>query len=248
MKPWWGRGVGAAFGWLAGGPWGAALGFLLGNSADMGSGPSPRRAGRRVFTAGWLAPLFGVMGRMARADGRVSEAEVAFVRELMERMRLDGRQRTRAARAFNAGRRADFRVEPALVRLRAVALGRPELAEGLLSLLVALSGVDGDPDPETDRLLRQAAMLLGTGTERLEEMLAGAPRPEGDVRAAYETLGVAVGASDREVKLAYRRLMHRHHPDRLDAGASAATVETAVRRTVEIRRAYERVVEERKTD
>lgn len=244
---WWGKGVGAAFGWLAGGPWGAALGFLLGNSADAGAGPARRRFGQRAWTAGWLAPLFSLLGCLARADGRVSEAEIAFVRELVERMRLDGRQRARAARAFNAGREDDFRAEPALVRLRAAALGRQDLAEGFLSLMVAVSRVDGEPGSRADALLRMAAMLLGPGTDRLEEMLGGrGVRPTGDVTAAYEILGLAEKASDREVKQAYRRLMHRHHPDRLGAGATAESVEVAVRRTVEVRRAYERVIEDRK--
>lgn len=245
--PWWGKGVGAAFGWLAGGPWGAALGFALGNSADIGA-----RAGRRnrpglLATVGWLTPLFGVMGALARADGRVSEAEVAFAYEFMERMQLDRRQRARAIRAFNAGRKPAYRVDPALVRLRATALGRPDLAEALLSVLVALAGVDGDPAPGAERLLRKAAMLLGTGTERLDRMRQGAPVSEpDDLDEAYAMLGVDRRASDREVTLAYRRLMHRHHPDRLDAGATSETVEIAVRRTVLVRRAYEQVREARR--
>lgn len=244
---WWGKGVGAAFGWLAGGPWGAALGLLLGNSADAGTAPRRFRPGRSLWSAGWLTPLFGLLGCLARADGRVSEAEVAFARELMERMRLDSRQRGRASRAFNAGRDSGFRPEPALVRLRAVALGRPDLAEGFLSLLVALSGVDGEATARGRALLRKAAMLLGPGTDRLDEMLGRrAPRAAGDLDVAYAVLGVVEESSDREVKQAYRRLMHRHHPDRLDAGASSEAVEVAVRRTVEIRRAYERVVEDRK--
>jgi DnaJ like chaperone protein len=244
--PWWGKGVGAAFGWLAAGPWGAALGVALGNSADRGARPGRRRSPGLLASVGWLNPLFGVMGALARADGRVSEAEVAFAHEFMERMRLDRRQRARAARAFNAGRKPGYRVDPALVRLRAVALGRSDLAEGLLSVLVALAGVDGEPAPEAERLLRKAAMLLGTGTERLDRMRRATPVNVSDnLGEAYAMLGIDRQASDREVKLAYRRLMHRHHPDRLDAGATPETVEIAVRRTVEIRRAYELVRDDR---
>lgn len=246
--PWWGKGVGAAFGWLAAGPWGAALGLALGNSADQGARPGRRRSPGLLATVGWLTPLFGVMGALARAGGRVSEAEVAFAHEFMERMRLDRRQRARAARAFNAGRKPGYRVDPALVRLRAVALGRPDLAEGLLSVLVALAGVEGEPAPDAERLLRKAAMLLGTGTERMDRMRRATPvNLSDDLDEAYAMLGVDRRASDHEVKLAYRRLMHRHHPDRLEADAAAETVEIAVRRTVEIRRAYELVRETRET-
>lgn len=247
--PWWGKGVGAAFGWLAAGPWGAALGLALGNSADRGARPGRRRSPGLLASVGWLTPLFGVMGALARADGRVSEAEVAFAHEFMERMRLDRRHRGRAARAFNAGRKPDYRVDPALVRLRTVALGRPDLAEGLLSVLVALAGVDGEPAPEAERLLRKAAMVLGTGTERLDRMRHVTPvTVSDDLDEAYALLGVDRRATDREVKLAYRRLMHRHHPDRLDADATPETVEIAVRRTVSVRRAYEQVREARRDE
>lgn len=247
--PWWGKGVGAAFGWLAAGPWGAALGLALGNSADRGARPGRRRSPGLLASVGWLTPLFGLMGALARADGRVSEAEVAFAHEFMERMRLDRRNRGRAARAFNAGRKPGYRVDPALVRLRAVALGRPDLAEGLLSVLVALAGVDGEPGPDAERLLRKAAMLLGTGTERLDRMRHATPvQATDDLDQAYATLGIDRRASDREVKLAYRRLMHRHHPDRLEAGATPETVEIAVRRTVSVRRAYEQVRESRDSE
>jgi DnaJ like chaperone protein len=59
---------------------------------------------------------------------------------------------------------------------------------------------------------------------------------------AYSVLGLDSGASDQEVKTAYRRLMNQHHPDKLVArGLPQSMVRVAEEKTTEIRAAYERV-------
>ncbi|MEJ2670145.1 MAG: co-chaperone DjlA [Gammaproteobacteria bacterium] len=57
---------------------------------------------------------------------------------------------------------------------------------------------------------------------------------------AYETLGVTEGASRAEVKRAYRRLMSRHHPDKLMArGAPEPMLNLAKEKTQAIQKAFE---------
>lgn len=62
-----------------------------------------------------------------------------------------------------------------------------------------------------------------------------------DLAAAYRTLGVSPRASEEAVKTAYRRLMNRHHPDKLPADTDAATRSQAGDKAGEIRQAYERI-------
>jgi DnaJ like chaperone protein len=55
-------------------------------------------------------------------------------------------------------------------------------------------------------------------------------------------LGVAAGATDAEVKTAYRRLMNQHHPDKLVAkGLPEEMVALATEKTQEIKAAYDTV-------
>jgi DnaJ like chaperone protein len=56
----------------------------------------------------------------------------------------------------------------------------------------------------------------------------------------YARLGLAPGASDAEVKRAYRQLAAAHHPDRVSHLGPGA-VEQATRRFQEIQDAYEMI-------
>ena len=58
----------------------------------------------------------------------------------------------------------------------------------------------------------------------------------------YEVLGVERGASQDEIKKAYRRLMSQNHPDKLAGkGLPESMREVAQARTSEIGNAYERI-------
>ena len=65
---------------------------------------------------------------------------------------------------------------------------------------------------------------------------------------AYQVLGVDSSASDTEVKTAYRRLMNRHHPDKLVAkGLPEEMMKLATDKTRDIQGAWEQIREHRKT-
>src|SRR5438045_3738403 len=91
-----GKVVGAIIGLLLfRSPWGAIIGAILGHfydqsvaaQQDRGGGAGVLEIGERFFTA-----TFEVMGHDAKADGRVSEAEIAAARKVMAELRLDGVQ------------------------------------------------------------------------------------------------------------------------------------------------------------
>ena len=69
--------------------------------------------------------------------------------------------------------------------------------------------------------------------------------PAGDadhrrVRAAYRALGVDEASTNEEIKMSYRRLMSRSHPDKIaSTNPDAEALAEAERRTREVREAYE---------
>ncbi|MCS4502874.1 Co-chaperone protein DjlA [wastewater metagenome] len=245
-----GRLAGALIGlWLAGAA-GVALGAALGWWRDDRRYFAPLRPGRwrqwsedpreRVF----LAALFGWAGHIAKRDGRVSEAEIAATRALMNEFGLDSAARRVAISQFSAAKQPGYPWRRYLIRLRRVRGGRP--AQRWLRLLLGVALADGEPTGPVFRRLRDAVRLLRIDDEDYRRLYASVRRrAQGsgdrmDVAWAYAVLGLEEGATAETVRIAYRRLLSRHHPDRLVArGADEATLREAGARTREVKAAYD---------
>jgi DnaJ like chaperone protein len=66
------------------------------------------------------------------------------------------------------------------------------------------------------------------------------------VALAYKTLGVAANATQKEIKAAYRKLISRHHPDKLAAkGLPPEMMQFAKEKTQEITVAYDVICKQR---
>ena len=258
---WIGKIIGGLFGYLAGGFIGLVLGLLVGHWFDRGlarvalGGLGVGRLGE--LREAFFQVSFAVMGHVAKADGRVSEAEIAAAEAAMNQMNLGAQQRQEAIRHFNRGKAADFDLDAEVARLRRATGGRGPLPRIFLEIQIQAALADGRVDPAERDALLAVARALGVGEQdyaRLEAFLTGGQRRAraasgggGDPLAeAYRELGVSASASDAEVKKAYRRLMSEHHPDKLAArGLPEEMRRVAEERTREIRAAYERIKEVR---
>lgn len=234
MKNWLGTVIGGAAGFLVGGPFGAVAGAGLGQAWDrgwLGNAPRPLKVGQE------LSALFELIGHLARADGRVSEREVAFAEALMDRFQLAGIERKRAVAAFDRGRQEAFVIDQSLARLAAANQpGSPEACQ-LVDLLIRLAEADGPLVPAERGALARIARQLGveSGPARVVKQLAG-----WSTTTARQELGVDARADDDEIRAAYKRLLSRYHPDKL-AGQQLSEIELsqAQQRLQRVREAYE---------
>lgn len=259
MMGWSGKIIGAAFGFLLGGPLGALLGVALGHNVDKqsveGRGPRPRpRTGTRENTAFYTA-TFALMGHICKADGRVSDAEIALARKVMARMDLSEDQKNTAIRLFNEGKRPDFPLDAILWQVRQEAGNRHSLLRMFIEIQLAAAFADGEISSREQQLLVYVCDRLGISRfeyHRLEAMARAETRSTDDARAgagpgygledSYAVLDVPPGATDEQVKRAYRRLLSQHHPDKLvSKGLPEEMVKIATQKTREIRGAYERI-------
>jgi len=261
---WWGKVIGGAFGFMLGGPLGALFGAAVGHHFDKGL---ERGAINRVFgqtgdqervQAAFFTALFSVMGHVAKADGRVSQDEIAMARGIMQQMALDEAQTRVAIDLFNQGKQADFDLDGVVEQFRREAHRRTTLLQMYLEILLHAAYADGVMQADEQRVLRRISEHLGFSLhqfQQLEAMVraqrafhAGGDRyqpaqPRRDLLAeAYAVLGIAASASDDEVKKAYRRLMNQHHPDKLVAkGMPEEMIKLATEKTQEIKAAYETI-------
>ena len=256
----WATLFGAALGLVLGGPLGAIAGAMLGYAAGrrlpLAFPGEPRGAASRESARdAFLAALFTVMGRVAKADGRVSTAEIAQANRTMDRLGLPPSMRHDARRLFTEGKSPTYPLEQVIEQFADACRHRRDLARLFVEIQIQAACSDGAMSPAERAIIERVAARLGiTGSElaQLESLVraAGGPdpgsgRPTQD--AAHAALGVTRNSSDDEVKRAYRRLMSQHHPDKLVAqGLPEEMVRMATRRTQEIQAAYEAVRASRK--
>ncbi len=260
-----GKLLGAGFGYMLWGPFGAVLGVLLGHQFDKALGHTVFQSHEAVerIQASFFTTLFSVMGHLAKADGRVSEHEIEMARSVMQQMSLDEARRKMAIELFNKGKQADFPLDNALRQFRQNAHGQRNLIRMFMEILIYVVYADDQLHPQEERLLKHIAKLLGISPYQLAQMEgmvqaqrafhqgAGrryeSARPRSDLlKEAYQALGVAETATDAEVKKAYRRQMNQHHPDKLVArGMPEDMVKIATEKTQEIKAAYETIKKSR---
>ena len=259
---WWGKLAGGAFGFMVGGPIGAILGAALGHQFDHGLGGLMSNdslgvgATERVQAA-FFTSTFSIMGYLAKSDGRVSEQEIHTARHVMSQMRLSEEQKAAAMHLFNKGKQSDFPFEEVLEQFRRECARRTSLIQMFLEIMVSTAMADGVLHAEEKKLLYQISDHLHYPRkffERLLSMVQGqqhyAHNTQGSGRVtlkdAYAVLGVDEGASDGDIKKAYRRLMNQHHPDKLvSKGLPEEMMTIAKEKTQEIKAAYEDVKQSR---
>ena len=259
---WWGKVLGGSFGYLLAGPLGALIGVALGHNFDKGIVSNLRDqfdpgAQERVQTV-FFSALFSVMGHLAKADGRVTENEIAWARDVMQRMNLSEQMRQAAIRLFNEGKKPDFPLDDVLMQFRNECHRRRNLMQMFVEILVHAAYADGHLQAAERGVMEQVCRQLGFSElelRHIEAMVRNARHfggggfgqeasvsPEKALHEAYEILGVTEDAGDAEVKKAYRRLMNQHHPDKLVAkGLPEEMTRLATEKTQEIKKAYDTI-------
>ena len=257
--------IGALLGLLMGGPLFALIGFGVGYFFDRGLGQAMRfnyGAEREQIEAVFFETVFRVLGHIAKADGRVSESEIAQAEAIMGQLGLSGDRRQRAIALFKEGSASDFQLEPQIAAF-VQRVGRQNLLRRLLmEALLAMALADGEVDGAEQDVLARVAQYLGMSARDFERLMQmanaqqhfhrgsqqGGARPQraSELQDAYQALGVEKSASDAELKRAYRKLMSEHHPDKLIAkGVPDEMVKLATEKSQEIQAAYELIKKSR---
>jgi DnaJ like chaperone protein len=267
---WWGKVVGGALGLVMGGPLGALLGGALGHGVDRGldglKGPAAADpGGRERIQSAFFTATFSVMGHLAKADGRVSEREIAVAEAAMTRMELSPAMRRTAIELFNRGKEPGFPLQQVLEQFRRECHRRRTLIQMFLEIQIQAAYADGPPDARKWSVVEDIGRGLGVPAfvlRRLDQFIrlqwelgagtawSGRAQGAGGGRAApakgpsldqaYAVLGLHPEAPLAEVKRAYRRLLSQHHPDKLvSRGLPEEMMKLAAEKTHEIRQAYE---------
>ncbi|MEE9209516.1 MAG: TerB family tellurite resistance protein [Kiloniellales bacterium] len=232
----WGKILGGAAGFALGGPLGALIGAVAGHAVDKMREDEPADATKGIaFTIGVI-----VLGaKMAKADGRVTRAEIAAFREVFH---VPPDEIKNVGRLFNQARKDASGFEPYATQIGQMFRGNPALLEELLDGLFHIARADGVVSEEELSFLERVAEIFGFNAVDWDRIRAGNMAP--DDADPFEILGLGRDADDAEIKAAYRRLVRENHPDRLVAqGLPAEFVELANEKLATINGAYDRIRE-----
>lgn len=258
---WMGKVVGGAFGFLMGGPLGAILGASMGHQFDLNRTESGERLNpgdqQRVQMAFFTA-TFSVMGYIAKADGKVTSAEINLATKVMDDLALSEAMRKMAINLFRQGKADNFPIEDVLRQFRQECHRRTNLISMFLEFQLQAAFADGVLDSAEEKVLHTICAHLNISLaayQRIKRQFIAQQRfyshsqqqkTTNQLANAYAVLGVSSATTDDEIKKSYRRLMSKNHPDKLVAkGLPAEMMTLAKEKTQKIRKAYETIRDNR---
>lgn len=211
---WWGKILGGAFGMMIGGPIGALLGAAMGHNFDKGLSQSASQSGfgrqERVQTMFYTA-TFSVMGHVCKADGQVTNDEIALAKQVMQQMDMDASQRKAAIGLFNEGKKEDFPLTDVIKQFKQEIGFRPNLLRMFIEVQIMAAYADGVMHPAERDVLLKVCQLLNIARHEFDHlcgMIGGmgsgstAGRKDGSpsLKQAYVVLDINESASTSEIK------------------------------------------------
>jgi DnaJ like chaperone protein len=181
-----------------------------------------------------------MLGKIAKADGKVCEHEIRVVRQFMsERLKLDAAARQFAIGLFNEAKDNDTPFEEYARQFGQIFSHDPQLRLMFYELLFTIAMADGELHPAEDALLRGSPVHLGLHGDVYETVKR---QFVSDLSHHYAMLGLPDGADLSEVKKAYRKLASEYHPDKVvSKGLPDDFVEFAESKFRDINEAYQAI-------
>ena len=242
----WGKVIGGVAGFALGGPLGAIMGTVAGHAYDkMKAGDAGRIDDNVNRQVAFTTAVIVLSAKMAKADGRVTRAEVDAFKELFH---IPPDEMENVGRLFDEAKKDAQGFEPYAEQISMMFAHEPAVMEELLGGLFHIARADGFVHPKELEFLRKTALIFGFSEvqfERLKTIHMG-DMGGADGAAPYQVLGLSSKASDDEIKKTYRTLIRENHPDTLIAqGMPQEFIDVANEKMAAINAAYDVIEKER---
>ena len=200
--------IGGGLGWAFGGPIGGILGFIFGSMVDgMQSGKfeyKPTQGGD--FSVSLLVLSAAVM----RADGKVMKSELEYVRRFFTH-NFGAAVANQRIQMLQEILKQDFDVREVSAQIGQY-MDYPARLQ-LLHYLFGISSADGHHNPQEVEMIGTISGYLHINRQDYESIRAMFVK---DIDSVYKVLEIDPGATDEEVKAAYRKMAVKYHPDKVE--------------------------------
>ena len=223
-----------------------------GSSFFQGRGYGGRNSyGDRVRTGQvFFSSVFSMLGKLAIADGAISEEEKKTIYSFMRTdLRLDPISQQSAMEIFNTAIGSGDSFEAYARSFYQGFAGNAQFTEMVLDILLRVAAADGTIRKEEEKLIQQAVEIFGysqTSYDRLKGRYGLSGSGMSSMGAAYGILGCVPTDGDEVIRKAYRKKVNEFHPDKISAkGLPEEFTQFASERFNEIQQAWEVVRKER---
>lgn len=220
-----GKWIGGLMGFVTMGPLGALAGFAIGSLFDNANENDMETSGSQNEYAGqrnsFLFSMLVMASYIIRADGRIMHSEMEFVRKFLrtnfgEVAVSEGEQIL--LNLFEQRKQMDKSNPMAFkntIHECGVQIASNMSYEERLQLLRFLTQIaqsDGNVCKEEIEALKEVALAMGLSYQEVESMLNMRGK---SLDEAYKVLEISPNASDDEIRAAYKKMVLKHHPDRV---------------------------------
>lgn len=202
--------------------------------AELECAPDPR-------DVGFTAAVVGLGAKLAKADGTVTDDEIAVFSQVFRTAPEDADS---VRRVFDLARQTVRGYEGYARKIGRKYKNRPCLLEGVLDGLFYIAGADGVVTADEMIYLETVSAAFGFSEAQFRRIKASHLGAEAD--DPYAILGVAHDAEFGAIRVAYRQLMADNHPDRVVTNGAPREFEDAVHdKAAAITSAYAKIRVER---
>lgn len=237
--------LGAGLGFTLGGPIGSILGFAVGSfidgfsKEDIELAKTYGRTSANVQSGDFEVSLLLLSSVVIKADGNVNERELLFVREHFKRMYGEERANN-AFKLFKVFIKNNQISTPQIcgqIRQNLTHASRLQLVH----FLFGIANADGAVQEVEVNAIKTIAGYLYVNMHDFESIKAMFYNSSD---SAYRILEIEKTATNEEVKLAYRKMAKKYHPDKLQH-LGAEHIKGAEEKFKQVSIAYEQIQKER---
>ena len=246
-QTWWGKSIGAFFGFLMAGPIGGLFGLLIGNIFDKGlnqhfSQPCWHYRSEKDLNIKTIfrKTLFEVLGHLAKLDGVISEKSILLAKSNMQQLGLSHSEKQAAQEDFRFGKTPKFNLSVELGKLYEATKNNPELLKLFIQIIYTTVQAEGistkklytlntilralhfapiqEQNPFADYFSRFTQQQYSNQSSySSNQQQYNTATQQSNIDYAFMILKIPPTATKEEAKRAYRKLMSQHHPDKLIA-------------------------------
>ncbi len=200
-------------GWVLGGPIGAILGYYLASSGEGMSGSYSSQSSGGQFhqtkPGDFMVSLMVLLSAVMKADKQLLKSELNYVKQFL-RQQFSAQDTQQFMTLFQDIIKQDYPVRDVCRQIQR-SMDHPSRLE-LLHVLFGLSQADGQIHPDEIKVINTIANYLNINQNDFSSIKAMFVK---DTTSDYKILEIDAGASDFEIKKAYRRMATKYHPDKV---------------------------------